>query len=64
MLRSPFQKKWFVSHSYKDECYLQPLKEALPRNVVPVIFPPINVRATEFVSEPMLKQIETCDSLV
>lgn len=65
MLRSLFQKeKWFVSHSYKDDAYLQPLKEALPRNVVPVIFPPVDVPVTEFVSEPVLNEIENCESLV
>ncbi|MDH3444789.1 MAG: hypothetical protein OEN50_12740 [Deltaproteobacteria bacterium] len=56
--------KWFVSYSYKDGDYLQALKEKLPPNVVPVVFPPIDAPLTEFVSEPMLESIESCESLV
>jgi hypothetical protein len=58
------QEQWFVSYSYKDEESLKLLKDALPRNVVPVIFPPIDIPVTDFVSEPILKTIEACDSLV
>ena len=58
------KERWFVSHSYEDELYLAYLREALPKRVVPVIFPPIDVPVTEFVSDRLLDAVEDCKCLV
>jgi len=58
------KEKWFVSHSYEDTPYLAHLREALPKRIVPVIFPPIDVPVTEFVSDRILDAVEDCKCLV
>ena len=58
------KERWFVSHSYKDEPYLAYLREALPKKVVPIIFPPIDLPLNEFVSDRLLDAVEDCKCLV
>lgn len=58
------KERWFVSHSYEDEHYLAYLRAALPKRVAPVIFPPIDVPVTAFVSDRILDAVEDCKCLV
>ena len=58
------KERWFVSHSYEDDHYLPYLREVLPEKVVPVIFPPIDVPVTQFVSDQILDAVEGCKCLV
>ncbi|HEV7691938.1 MAG TPA: hypothetical protein VGO52_13975 [Hyphomonadaceae bacterium] len=53
----------FISHSYADR-NLRPALRALPRDVEPVIFPPIKVSPEEFVSDSLMKAIRACKSIL
>lgn len=55
---------WFVSHSYKDELLVKQLQAVLPSRIKPVLFPPIEVPVTEFVSDRLLDTIEDCSALI
>ena len=54
----------FISHAYQDAEVLARLRPHLPKHMTPVIFPPITVAPTEFVSDALLEAIRGADVLV
>jgi hypothetical protein len=56
--------KWFISHSYADADLVESLLATLPRQAVPVIFPPIKVNPEDFVSNRLIASILDSDALV
>jgi hypothetical protein len=56
--------RYFVSHAYEDKEALAALRESLPQDVEPVIFPPIAVPPTQAVSDELISAIVSCQGLV
>lgn len=60
----PLPPRCFVSHSYGDAAMVEVLRTQLPRSVVPVIFPPIDARPDQFVSNVLIEEIQRCDAVI
>lgn len=55
----------FISHAYNDDEALQRLLGCvLPNEADPIVFPAIQVRPTERVSDELMQSIRSCDGLV
>lgn len=59
-----FSRRWFVSHSYGDFDAVERLRNQLPTDVRPIVFPPVKVDPKEFVSERLISAILASDGLV
>ena len=58
------RRKWFVSHSYQDAAAVEALRTCLPRTVEPFVFPPIEVKPDEAVSDSLVQSMGDCDGLI
>lgn len=54
----------FISHRYVDRTAIRRLREVLPSYVAPVIFEPIDVSPTEFVSEKLVSGVMGSDGVI
>ncbi|NRF71322.1 tetratricopeptide repeat protein [Aquincola sp. S2] len=54
----------FISHRYSDSCSRNALLKALPSYVHPVVFEPVSVSISEFVSEKLISGVLGADGLV
>lgn len=54
----------FISHRYADRKAMCRLREVLPSYVVPVIFEPIDVSPTEFVSEKLISGVMGSEGVI
>jgi hypothetical protein len=57
-------KRLFVSHSYQDSDLITALTELLSKQYQLVIFPPITVPVSNFVSDSLFAAIDSCDALL
>jgi tetratricopeptide (TPR) repeat protein len=54
----------FISHAYADAQALETLLKSLPRYVKPVVFEPIDVPPTDFVSEKLISGVLGADGFI
>ena len=57
-------KNCFISHAYKDKEALEALLEQLPEYVKPILFAPIDVKPTEYVSSKLVSGLSGADGVV
>jgi hypothetical protein len=57
-------KVCFISHSYKDNLPLAKLLGRLPSAIEPVVFDPVEVAPTAYVSDELVSGIMGCDGLI
>lgn len=57
-------KNCFISHAYKDKEALAALLKRLPDYVKPILFAPIDVKPTEFVSSKLVSGLSGADGVV
>lgn len=54
----------FISHSYRDSDVVKKMLGALPKHVKPIVFEPINVAPSDYVSTRLVNAVSSCDAVI